>query len=526
MPDSEQESNTTFSVVCTRYGGDPVEYENEQAAIDDGWRKSEDGDWYSPEAMNNGCFCSICHDYVDLDHEDYLCDIDGDGDTYHRECALDANAFYCNRCDQWHWTENYSEERVLIHWNNYDSPDEEYWCDECARDEAIWDDQDEVYRFYPRPRQQQQLPRNVVAHPEGWEDVNLISPQTMSPTEYVAKVAATDKKNKELEETTLWVYDDRASTGGFYHPREHCEFKKKFFREKHEHPNLYYGLEVEVSFDMKKIARPITDIASEFVHKVKGMCVCESDSSLMDEQRRNIIGVEFIFRPISYKRLTNPETITLLKEGFKFLVEQGAYVNQPITNGIHIHLSRKFFECRTTKSTDQINKDMDWVFQYFQEEIEKISQRNYTRFCYSKLDNLKDYLAGSQLMTRSQTLKNFKISGEIQPSYIVSGQTEHHAAITMRENTIEVRCFKSSVDVDTIISYVEFVRNIAHTVRNKKIKDMTLQDILGSKQSPHLDQYIWNLKRHGGLSTDRKVKDKLKYQIKQSELADRLMNQF
>jgi hypothetical protein len=48
---------------------------------------------------------------------------------------------------------------------------------------------------------------------------------------------------------------------------------------------------------------------------------------------------------------------------------------------------------------------------------------------------------------------------------------------------------------------------------------MTLDDILASKNSPTLDQYVWKLRKKG-LKTDKKVKKNLKYKIDQKELIE------
>ena len=208
----------------------------------------------------------------------------------------------------------------------------------------------------------------------------------------------------------------------------------------------------------------------------------------------------------------------MLRKAFEYLKEQGAFVEQPDTNGIHIHMSRRFFERNTEKKPAEINKDLDWVFQYYQPEIEVISQRKFTRFCESKMDQIKNRISNNMQYAFNAMEAKISINAEMSKSELQSGRDNHHAAITMRDETIEVRCFKSSINVDTIISYIEFVRNIAHTVRNKDIKNMTLEQILESKDSPRLDTYIYNLKRHKNLVLDRKVKDKMKKEFKAEDL--------
>lgn len=513
MPSTEQ--NSRLNITCYRFGTE-AEFENREEAEGAGWRQLQyegNSHWFSPEAMEDGGVCPFCNEYIDRSCDDYLCDIDGDGEIYHSECARDHGAFWCTRCECDHWTDNVDEVEVFVHRENW--VDTEYWCRDCADESADWDDDDQEYHFWTtsailaNARRGQSIKKEPDGiKPEICEDCRARGCGTKGECDKCLKNQA---YNKVLKETTLWVYDDRAFTSGFYHPREHVDFKKLFYRDKGEHPFLYYGIEWEVGFDLSKMKHTIEEVAKEFVHRMNGLCVCESDSSIVDKNGRPN-GVEFIFRPMTYKMASKASTIKMFKDAVEYLISEGAYVEQPEGNGIHIHLSRRFFEHNTEKDVAKINHDMDWVFQYFQPEIEKISQRKYTRFCYSKIDNAKCMLAGRLPSYVMSQIGKMKVTGELTESQIVDGQSEHHAAITMRNETIEVRTFKSTMDVDTIIAYIEFVRNVAHTVRKKDIKDMTLKDILASKDSPALDNYIWKLERKG-LDMSKKVKDKLKYEF-------------
>ena len=137
------------------------------------------------------------------------------------------------------------------------------------------------------------------------------------------------------------------------------------------------------------------------------------------------------------------------------------------------------------------------------------------------MDQIKKYIGGNIRYNMDNLGAKISLNAELNKSILQSGRDNHHAAITMRDETVEVRCFKSSINVDTIISYIEFVRNIAHTVRNKDIKNLTLEQILESKESPRLDTYIYNLKRRKNLVLDRIVKDKIKQEFMTEDLMSR-----
>lgn len=494
-----------------------AEFEDDQAAQDAGWRYSgHDDKWYSPDAMDHGTFCANCGCYQDWDSDDYYSDTDGDNETYCSDCWNECGGYWCPRCEQNHWNENYSETRVIIYDQHRPGGYEEYWCSECANEYATWNDEEDCYEYFA-PGRNNNMNDAIHRDPEGMkpEICELCRANYLDQKGNCEKCLKNQAYNKELRETTLWVYDTRFARQGWYHPGDHVPFKTTFYRAKGEHPFLYYGVEIEVGFDLTKNRNiDLTEVAKRFIELTNGMFVAESDSSIG-------VGIEFISRPTSYKMWTKPETIQMLRKAFEYLKEQGAFIEQPATNGIHIHMSRKFFERNTKKKPLEINKDLDWVFQYYQPEIEVISQRQFTQFCESKMDQIKNRISNNMRYDLDNMGAKISLNAELSKSVLQNGRENHHAAITMRDETIEVRCFKSSINVDTIISYIEFVRNIAHTVRNRDIKNLTLEQILESKDSPRLDTYIYNLKRRKSLVLDRKVKDKMKQEFKAEDLASR-----
>lgn len=493
-----------------------AEFENEQTARDAGWHySSHNNQWYSPDAMEHGTFCNNCRRYLNWDEDDYYNNTDGDDETYCNDCWHDLGGYYCPHCDCNHWNENYSEERVITYTPYNPDGYEEYWCSECASQDAIWNEDESYYEYFV-PGVNNNMNAAVHKNPEGIkpEICELCKANHTIRKGNCEKCLKNQAYNKELRETTLWVYDTRFARQGWYHPGDHIPFKSTLYRDKGEHPFLYYGMEIEIGFKAENMQSTLEAIAEHFIELTNGMFVAESDSSIGN-------GIEFISRPTSYKMWTKPETIQILRKAFEYLKEQGAFAEQPDTNGIHIHMSRKFFERNTEKKPLEINKDLDWVFQYYQPEIEIISQRKFTQFCESKMDQIKKYIGSNLRYDMDKLGAKISLNAELNKSILQNGRHNHHAAITMRDETVEVRCFKSSINVDTIISYIEFVRNIAHTVRNKDIKNLTLEQILESKESPRLDTYIYNLKRRKNLVLDRQVKDKIKQEFKTEDLMSR-----
>lgn len=509
MPEENQESNT-IHLVCNRYGTE-AEFESIQDAYDAGWVEEEgveNPNWYSPEAMENGTFCADCHRYVDYDHDDYISNVSGDDETYHTDCAERQGAFFCENCENWFWEGTNTRTYVDVYNRDGNFIEEQIWCEDCVDQEATWNDDNQVYEYRPERRETQD--DHYHPNPEGIKPELCTS--CIAEGHYdrgqCEKCLKNQAYNINLRETTTWVFDDFWQPSGYYHPEIHKKFKETFLRTPDESPYLYYGIEAEIGFDPAKMKKTLSQIAREFIHIVKGRAVAESDSSVIN-------GIEFIFRPMSYKYITLPETIADLKAGFEYLIKEGAFLKQPNSNGVHIHMSRKFFERNTKKNPSEINRDLDWVFQYFQPEIEEIAGRKYTQYCWSKIDRAKRTFDQNGILYELQRYTGkIELNGELEKSSVIenTNHENHHAVICQTNKTFEVRAFNSTVNVDTILAYIEFVRNIAHTVRNKDLKKMNIKEILASKDSPYLDKYIWKLEKNGK-KFDREGAEKIKYTL-------------
>lgn len=330
--------------------------------------------------------------------------------------------------------------------------------------------------------------------------------------------------NREYIETHLFIYDKRYQG---YHDDFHDRFKGLFLRLPNEHPYLYYGIEIEVEFDSRYVSVynqddyyddddndnwEIQEILDKFSEITEGMFVYEHDGSLDN-------GVECISRPTSYAFWTHPDTVKKLEAGLEFLRSKGAYVKQPDTNGLHIHLSRKFFDNgRTNLSNRQTAyESFDWLFQKFQPEIERLGGREYTHYCASKADKLRKSLIDDNYLVR-----NYNIEAEIKCKLKKGGRLpegDHYSAVNLTPRTIEARVFKSTTDYKEVLSCIELVRNMAHTVRDEDIK-RTLNDILHTKDNKFLDEHIAKAQRQARkdgaeFNLDRVCEDSINIEVVQ-----------
>ena len=317
--------------------------------------------------------------------------------------------------------------------------------------------------------------------------------------------------NIEYLQTHTFVYDTEF---GCYHQNNHNNIKGLVLRLPNEHPYLYYGIEVEVEFDRDYVSicsddddcydeddedgcdnYSIQGILDKFSDITDGLFIYEHDSSLDN-------GVELISRPCSYAFWTSDETIEKLKKGFEYLREQGAMVEQPDSNGLHIHISKKFFDKSNLpiEAKDACYTNFDWVFQKFQPQIEKLGGRKYTSYCQSKLGKIK------QDINNSWAVRNYgakiKTSCELEKKNTAIPYDDHSSAVNSDNRTVEVRVFKSTTDYQQILSYIEIVRNIAHAVRDTDLK-LSLNEILHTKDNKFLDRHIQQVKMECGKKKEK-----------------------
>ena len=296
--------------------------------------------------------------------------------------------------------------------------------------------------------------------------------------------------NTEYLETHAFIYDTLFRG---YHDGYHDTIKSIPLRLPNEHPYLYYGVEIEVEFDSSEVCVYDTDdgyddddnwkvqeILDRFSEITEGMFVYEHDGSLDN-------GVECISRPMSYAYWTHPDTVKRLEAGLEYLRNMGAYWRQPDTNGLHIHISRKFFEHGGGKvDRHSAYQGIDWLFQKFQPEIEKIGERKYTQYCASKTDQLRNNLENNWVLNQCN------VDAEVKCKLKKGGDVpcgDHHVAVTLSGATIEARVFKSTTDYKRVLAYIELVRNMAHAVRDDNT-EVSLDSLLHTKDNLYLDEIV------------------------------------
>lgn len=293
--------------------------------------------------------------------------------------------------------------------------------------------------------------------------------------------------NMEYLQTHTFITDDDLES---YHSHNHDNIKACPLRLPNEHPRLFYGIELEVEFEQEvynyddydernESTCELDEILREFTKITDGLFVYEEDGSLDN-------GVELISRPCSYAYWTSKDTVKKLKEGLEYLQEQGAMIDQPSTNGMHIHISKKFFQNREGVDEYGAYREFDWLFQVFQSEIEKLGGRKYTSYCASKVMKLKERYT-SRYMDVDGASVDVKLKAKIKKDGGIGN--DHYTAVISSGPTIEARVFKSTVDYKHVLANIELVRNFAHASRENST-DKTLDELLHTKDNLYLDEHI------------------------------------
>ena len=275
-------------------------------------------------------------------------------------------------------------------------------------------------------------------------------------------------------ETTL--IPQKIRPDNYHHPL-HDNFKARKYRLPDEHPYLYYGAEIEI--DLPSGRNRIT-FAETICMVSEGLFVAERDASIPN-------GVEFITRPMSYKAWTSDKVTQLLDKVFDVMDKWGANTINQEHSGLHIHMSKKFFNKSKTKTTDQQLQDLAWIFEFYNKEIAQFSRRELNEFCQTREYKVKNQFA------RKNDINNIKMKIQLEKDGLIkstgSGDSHHHI-IAETNQTVEIRSFKTVTNTGSLLAAIEFSRNIAHYVRNYTTEGKNLQQILSAKRSPYLDEYM------------------------------------
>lgn len=319
---------------------------------------------------------------------------------------------------------------------------------------------------------------------------------------------------EQLRHVSLWLDENHRRMQGYHNVDTSTKYCPLHLKD--ENPYLYMGIELELTWDDECVDGytgdrydeygdydecgdyddegnyipdyyefDINEIAKEIMRRGKGLFTTEEDGSLYYGY-----SLELVSRPLSTRAWHSPEVVAILEDIMEYAKSTGALVEQPEGNGFHIHVSKKFFGANPAcnRSEGEVARDMNWVFQKFQEEIETIGGREYNEWCASAKMNIQRDLADRYgiVIDKAHIAKK-----DVQLPY-----GDHHRAFidSTSGNTFEARVFHSTLDVNRILACIEFMRNISHGARENALEGKTFGQITRYKDAPNLQMLIKRIK--------------------------------
>lgn len=202
----------------------------------------------------------------------------------------------------------------------------------------------------------------------------------------------------------------------------------------------YYGLEMEYSNVSPSVAHNLF----KDLYKEKKL-YNKSDSSLYN-------GVEIVTSPCDLYSIK--ELIKDMGKGLEFI---SSIPNTSKNAGIHIHINRK--------SIDPI-------------DVYKLSKL-LNLSCNNKEMKIISYLSGRMSRTNSTPDMHYcKVGGATSLKAVKTGGNRYIALNLQNTNTIEFRIFKSTPEVNMILSYIDMVNSMIEFVHNTPINKTNITNYI------------------------------------------------
>ena len=228
---------------------------------------------------------------------------------------------------------------------------------------------------------------------------------------------------------------------------------------------LYMGVELETDRykDAGEAAQALNKLDPD-----EQLFYLKEDSSLT-------CGIEIVTHPctLSYHLQKFP-----WEQIIKMATQYGGRSHDTNTCGLHVHFNQDFFgddnkrDVAILRLLYLVEKYWDWILAFSRRDL--VSAQRWASRYTQVFDKLP--------------LQDFKHN---KRNYMW-----HHAAINITDDTIEVRIFRGTLQLNTLFAAFELVAFLARLVKRKSIHalyQMTLADLLheiGEKSYPHLNAYI------------------------------------
>ena len=256
-------------------------------------------------------------------------------------------------------------------------------------------------------------------------------------------------------------------------------YKPKFIKHTNSSSSLLLGVEIEVAGNKHEPNRD--EVVKKCIQIMNGS---DSDEeNLIYSTHDGTVQIELDTMPCS---LEVHKTLNY-KEMFKYLVSIGYRGHDCKNAGMHIHVDREYLGDTKFKQQLVISKII-YILEKFNDDICVIARKNHD---YSQF-------IGKPGETIFDLYRSYKNYGK-------------RAALNLQhDETIEFRCFRSTLKYETFILTLEFVQCIvdfAKTINIEEIESVAWQDLMAKFPKSVQDYYKNRKQREGARQKDPILKD-------------------
>lgn len=227
--------------------------------------------------------------------------------------------------------------------------------------------------------------------------------------------------------------------------------EKFIFHKVSNEEEMYLGVELEIDDGGKD--NDIAKYVCNYMNQDSEHVYCKSDSSLDD-------GFEIVTQPCTFEYHSSIKS--KYESLFKYLSKNKYKSHDTTTCGFHIHINRNYFGERKLEQDLGIGKFIYLLAKYF-DKLTSVARRVPNR--YAKRIEISD---------NSSIIDMYATAIDIGKYSFVN---------LMHKDTVEIRSFKGTLNCDTFILTLEFVKKMALAAKNAdmySIESVTWDDIQSS----------------------------------------------
>jgi len=230
--------------------------------------------------------------------------------------------------------------------------------------------------------------------------------------------------------------------------------------------DLFFGSELEVDYKGSRYSSDIEQFSINLHNKFNQdkFFYNKSDGSLNN-------GLEIVSHPFSINYML--EKKEHFAKMFEYILDNDYDSDNTSTCGLHFHLSKKAFTCEQTE-------DFMFLIEKYKKEIDTFSRRHGDlHWCQFRTNN---YIAVDK-KSIVDTIKN------------TDDGSRYRAVNLNNDNTIEVRIFKGTLNIDTYLASLELCYNLyCITKDNQDIEKISFNDIININDYKEIKDYWQKIK--------------------------------